>query len=95
MRMPGVRALEKMVLVTQWGWVRNDIHRRGQDIAMPAMLKVDKLIKESPFMGMAAADGGVTYANASYQYLLSFVGSVRGSALLWGVGVWVHAVSLP
>ena len=44
---------------------------------MPAMLKVDKLIRESPFMGAAAIDGGAVYANASYTYLLSFVGSVR------------------
>ena len=79
--------LTKMVLVTQWGWVRPHIHHPGQDVVMPAMLRVDKLIGESPFMGMAATHGGTAYASATYEYLLSFVGSVRFHTPGYSMGV--------
>ena len=49
-----VPKLEKVNLITQWGWVRPHIHRRGTDIIVPPMLKVDKLIAQSPFMQSVA-----------------------------------------
>ena len=83
-----VRALEKVTLVTQWGWVRPHIHRRGVDVVVPPMLKVDKLLGESPFMG--APDALPAYAAASsatFSYLLSFVGSVRFHTPGYSMGV--------
>jgi len=83
-----VPQLEHVNLITQWGWVRPHIHRREVDVVVPPMLKVDKLIAESPFMGTAA--DLATYMGASssgYQYLLSFVGSVRFHTPGYSMGV--------
>ena len=35
-----VPRLEHVNLITQWGWVRPHIHKRGVVVVMPAMLKV-------------------------------------------------------
>jgi hypothetical protein len=75
-----VPLLKELTLVTQWGWKRPHIHRPEYDVVVPPMLKVDKLIADSPFMGAAATHGGALYGNASangHRFLLSFVGSVR------------------
>ena len=83
-----VPQLENVNLITQWGWVRPHIHRRGTDVVVPPMLKVDKLIGESPFMGRE--DKLTAYMGASssgYAYLLSFVGSVRFHTPGYSMGV--------
>ena len=84
-----VPALEKMTLVTQWGWVRPHIHRPEYDVVVPPMLKVDKLIAESPFMGdaMQSTRTWLAQSSAGYQYLLSFVGSVRFHTPGYSMGV--------
>ena len=35
-----VPRLQKMTLVTQWGWDRSHIHLPGRDVVVPPMLKV-------------------------------------------------------
>ena len=100
-----VPALQRATLVTQWGWVRPHIHHRETDVVVPPMLKVDKLLGESPFLNgdwlgraAASAGGGVSarlqpgeVLNASspwrYEYLLSFVGSVRFHTPGYSMGV--------
>jgi hypothetical protein len=113
-----VRRLERVNLITQWGWVRGHIHRRGVDVVVPPMLKVDKLIGESPFMGsaqstkewLAQSSAGCARllpshlvpshpipshllpshpisSHRRYEYLLSFVGSVRFHTPGYSMGV--------
>lgn len=80
-----VPQLEKVVLVTQWGWKKSHIHRPGQDVVVPPMLKVDKLLHESPFLRHSQSAEASARASAfaadndrgAWRYLLSFVGSVR------------------
>ena len=85
-----VPKLKPVQLITQWGWKRPHIHLPELDIVVPPMLKVDKLISESPFMGAIDTLGGATYEQASsegYKYLLSFVGSVRFHTPGYSMGV--------
>ena len=85
-----VPQLQHVNLITQWGWVRPHIHHPESDIVVPPMLKVDKLIAESPFMGALDSTHGAAYAAASstgYKYLLSFVGSVRFHTPGYSMGV--------
>ena len=85
--------------------MRPHIHHRETDVVVPPMLKVDKLLGESPFLNgdwlgraAASAGGGVSarlqpgeVLNASspwrYEYLLSFVGSVRFHTPGYSMGV--------
>ena len=86
-----VPQLQKVSLITQWGWIRPHIHHPESDVVVPPMLKVDKLIAESPFMGaLDASHGAQSYLSASssgYKYLLSFVGSVRFHTPGYSMGV--------
>ena len=84
-----VPALDKFNLITQWGWVRRHIHRPESDVVVPPMLKVDKLISESPFMGddPQSTREWLAQSSGGYQYLLSFVGSVRFHTPGYSMGV--------
>ena len=83
-----VPALEHVNLVTQWGWVRRHIHHRESDVVVPPMLKVDKLISESPFMGdVSSTREWLAASSSGYEYLLSFVGSVRFHTPGYSMGV--------
>ncbi|KAL1503656.1 hypothetical protein AB1Y20_012129 [Prymnesium parvum] len=74
--------LRRMILLTQWGWKRPHIHLPGQDIVMPPMLKIDKLVASSPYRtGVKLED------SPRYQYLLSFIGSVRFHTPGYSMGV--------
>ena len=86
-----VPLMKEVNLVTQWGWVRPHIHHRESDVVVPPMLKVDKLIAQSPFMGgLDARRFEAAYVNASssgYKYLMSFVGSVRFHTPGYSMGI--------
>jgi len=84
-----VPAVRPMTLVTQWGWKRAHIHLPAQDIVVPPMLKVDKLLGETPFLDTAPAttDGGAGAGAAPWRYLLSFIGSVRFHTPGYSMGV--------
>ncbi len=82
-----VRPLQRMTLVTQWGWVRPHIHHVDTDIVVPPMLKVDKLIGESPYLGAASGPQRPVPPTARFTYLLSFVGSVRFHTPGYSMGV--------
>lgn len=79
-----VRDLAKVTLVTQWGWKRPHIHHPELDIVVPPMLKVDKLIRSSPFRDGQPIN---ELQPSSYKYLLSFVGSVRFHTPGYSMGV--------
>ena len=83
-----VPKLDRVNLVTQWGWIRPHIHRPESDVVVPPMLKVDKLISESPFMHTDESTREWLKASSTgYQYLLSFVGSVRFHTPGYSMGV--------
>ena len=83
-----VPKLSKVNLITQWGWVRPHIHHRDSDVVVPPMLKVDKLIAESPFMSSEQdTREWLKVSSSGYQYLLSFVGSVRFHTPGYSMGV--------
>lgn len=83
-----VSALRGMTLITQWGWKRPHIHLPEQDIVVPPMLRVDKLIGESPFISLKSSSATDTWlASHKRKYLLSFVGSVRFHTPGYSMGV--------
>ena len=86
--------LAQMTLVTQWGWKRQHIHHPDKDIVVPPMLKVDKLLSETPYLGASsspppppAAAASAASAETPWTYLLSFIGSVRFHTPGYSMGV--------
>jgi hypothetical protein len=80
--------LKHVSLVTHWGWRRPHIFVPGLDLAVPPMLKVGKLVKESPYVHPPKRTaGGRGGEEAAPRYLLSFIGSIRPHTPGYSFGV--------
>ena len=74
-----VPELERVCVITQWGWKRPHIHQPGKDIVVPPVLNATVLTAGSPLL-KAPSSQAQPFMNATSvrpTYLLSFMGQVR------------------